>query len=413
MKWIYLNHDGRDDRHSLKTRSWAQAEKFRQQIEDSLDPIKVELRRLQEKHEAQRMPIVDAVEHYLSDLRRRCLSDNTQRSARWILRKDLLPWTEHNGLSNVDELTLPQLTKWSSTWSSHLGPGTMLTWQNRLVAFFNFCLRQGWCQSSPASGLSKIKVPGNQTGYFRRAEFAQILNATKAYGLQQTNPPHAIRKGIHITDSNKNCAARLRVFVLLLRWSGLRIGDAATLERTRLDGDSVLVRQSKTGNPVYVCLPPQVAEALRTVPPGPNPHLRYFFWSGRGRRSSAASYWQKKLNRLFELTDIRVNGVPKHCHPHMFRHTFAIELLLAGVPIDQVSKLLGHASVKTTEQYYAPWVLERQQQAEKSVRKAWYDECHIESAAPVAEATNTDEGVRYSATAANSGSGEDDEDANN
>jgi integrase/recombinase XerD len=32
----------------------------------------------------------------------------------------------------------------------------------------------------------------------------------------------------------------------------------------------------------------------------------------------------------------------------MFRDTFAVEMLLAGVPIDQVSLLLGHASVKIT-----------------------------------------------------------------
>ena len=55
----------------------------------------------------------------------------------------------------------------------------------------------------------------------------------------------------------------------------------------------------------------------------------------------------------------------------MFRDTFAIELLLAGVPIDQVSILLGHKSVKITEKHYAPWVKARQDQLEKSVRAAW------------------------------------------
>ena len=36
----------------------------------------------------------------------------------------------------------------------------------------------------------------------------------------------------------------------------------------------------------------------------------------------------------------------------MFRDTFAVELLLSGVPIDQVSLLLGHSSVKVTEKHY-------------------------------------------------------------
>ena len=41
--------------------------------------------------------------------------------------------------------------------------------------------------------------------------------------------------------------------------------------------------------------------------------------------------------------------------PQMFRDTFAVELLLSGVPLDQVSILLGHSSVKITEKHYAPW----------------------------------------------------------
>jgi site-specific recombinase XerD len=36
-------------------------------------------------------------------------------------------------------------------------------------------------------------------------------------------------------------------------------------------------------------------------------------------------------------------------HPHMFCNTFAVEMLLTDIPIDQVSLLLGHASVRITE----------------------------------------------------------------
>ena len=55
----------------------------------------------------------------------------------------------------------------------------------------------------------------------------------------------------------------------------------------------------------------------------------------------------------------------------MFRDTFAVELLNKGVPIDRVSLLLGHSSVKVTEKHYAPFVKERQQQLEMYARMAW------------------------------------------
>jgi integrase len=54
-------------------------------------------------------------------------------------------------------------------------------------------------------------------------------------------------------------------------------------------------------------------------------------------------------------------------HPHRFRDTFAVRLLEKGVPIDQVSTLLGHTSVNTTEKYYAPWVRSRQKLLDEAV----------------------------------------------
>ena len=55
----------------------------------------------------------------------------------------------------------------------------------------------------------------------------------------------------------------------------------------------------------------------------------------------------------------------------MFRDTFAVELLLAGTPIDQVSLLLGHSSVKITERHYAPFSKARQQQLAAAVKRSW------------------------------------------
>jgi integrase/recombinase XerD len=57
-----------------------------------------------------------------------------------------------------------------------------------------------------------------------------------------------------------------------------------------------------------------------------------------------ATGWHASLQRLFKWAKLE-----KRTHPHMLRDTFAVELLSAGVPIDQVSVLLGHSSVKRTD----------------------------------------------------------------
>ncbi len=56
---------------------------------------------------------------------------------------------------------------------------------------------------------------------------------------------------------------------------------------------------------------------------------------------------------------------------HRWRDTFAVELLLAGVPIEQVSVLLGHQSIKVIERHYSPWVRARQDQLEAAVRSTF------------------------------------------
>ena len=95
--------------------------------------------------------------------------------------------------------------------------------------------------------------------------------------------------------------ARLHALCHLMRWSGLAITDAVTLQRSRLGKDNRLVLyRTKTGNPVTVLLPPHIADELRSVPPGLDAHPDYFFWSGKGKRNKAAT-WQKTLRRLWQL----------------------------------------------------------------------------------------------------------------
>jgi integrase len=70
-------------------------------------------------------------------------------------------------------------------------------------------------------------------------------------------------------------------------------------------------------------------------------------------------------SRIFKLAGVS-NG-----HAHRFRETFATELLLAGVPLERVSVMLGHSSVKVTEKHYSPWVRARQEQLEADGKRTW------------------------------------------
>ena len=54
-------------------------------------------------------------------------------------------------------------------------------------------------------------------------------------------------------------------------------------------------------------------------------------------------------------------------HSHRLRDTFAVRMLDAGLSIENVSALLGHASTKVTEKHYSPWVKTQQDALDREV----------------------------------------------
>jgi integrase len=304
--------------------------------------------------------IQQAVDEYLADAKARDLAESTLDKLETIFRKQFLAWAKAEGHTLLRELDLRAIQSLRTTWKD--GGLAKKKKQERVTGFFWFCIRAGWITTSPTLNLKRITVHQRPTDYFPREEYAQILDAT-----------YRLDDGLERAYDIEKRGQRMRAMVGLLRWSGLRIRDAVTLEKARLlPNDDVFLYQAKTGVPVYVPLPHHVAEDLRNVPPGPKPNARYFFWSGNGEPKSVVADWQRSFRRLFEIAKLeKADGETKRCFPHMFRDTFAVENLLAGVPIDQVSILLGHKSVKITEKHYAPFVKARQEQLTASVRKAW------------------------------------------
>ncbi len=142
-------------------------------------------------------------------------------------------------------------------------------------------------------------------------------------------------------------APKEQALILLMRYSGLAILDAVTLSRGAIDrAGHLTLRRAKSGELVMAHLPDRALEAMGRFSPVSE---QYYFWSGIAQPETAAKYWRGRLHRIARRAGI------ESFRPHRLRNTFAVELLLAGVAMQDVSVLLGHSSVKTTEQYYAPW----------------------------------------------------------
>jgi hypothetical protein len=122
----------------------------------------------------------------------------------------------------------------------------------------------------------------------------------------------------------------------------------------------VVLDRQKTGTHINNVIPAWLGQELLKVKNG-NPE--YFFWTGLTTPEDAPSYFHKLYRKVFKAADVKGSS-------HHFRHTYAIELLKAGIDIRTVQKALGHSSLGTTEKYYSRWNLAQQDLMDASLQGA-------------------------------------------
>lgn len=130
-----------------------------------------------------------------------------------------------------------------------------------------------------------------------------------------------------------------RRWLTFMLGTGLRIAEAATITPAEIDWDKKLIRVpeegAKFGKARKVPLRPEVEAVIEA-------QLKE---KGRLWNADPRTYWKRlKL-------DAKAAGIP-HLGPHDLRHTFATRFLQGGGDIYILSQILGHASVKTTEETY-------------------------------------------------------------
>ncbi|GLI54472.1 tyrosine-type recombinase/integrase [Thermodesulfovibrio yellowstonii] len=142
--------------------------------------------------------------------------------------------------------------------------------------------------------------------------------------------------------------ARYWLVFLFLRYTGARISEILNIEESRdIDYRNSTVRLitlkrtgKKKGQYRIIPIPDRlISEYLRTIKLYPSLEGKVF----KIERNNFFTVFKAICKKV---------GIPSEIsHPHVLRHTRAIELLRSGIPVTAVQQLMGHASLNTTAMY--------------------------------------------------------------
>jgi integrase/recombinase XerD len=344
-------HDGKQQMQSAKTRSWSLAEEAKRKLEDGFraSDSKNPIGHVSIQGET-KSTITRTVELFISSKRSQGLDpEGLKKYDRELGR--FAQFMARRSRHFPNQIRQEDLTEFRAGWDAQYPSSTTRAKvQERLRAFLRHCYDSQLIERVPK--LSAIKVDEPPTLPLSDSQYKELLKVIP----DEFPAPKA---------------KRVHALVRLMRFSGLAIRDAVTLTRDELKRDGkvglyrIVTSRQKTGTHVSVVIPPDVAkevmEAMKL-----NGCKKFIFWNtGTGKPQTAVTNWQHDLRQVF-----RAAGQPEG-HPHQLRDTFAVGLLEKGVPLEEVSKLLGHESIKTTEKYYAKWVKARQDRLDSLVAGTW------------------------------------------
>ena len=162
--------------------------------------------------------------------------------------------------------------------------------------------------------------------------------------LPRAMAPADVRELLSVIEDPRD-----RAFILLLLRTGMRIGEALGLKMNDLDlrGRKIHLYQGEKnsmGRVVYLSEDALFALKLWLRQ---RKEREVLFYGNRGNRSFCYSTGRSLFVKYLKKAGLENKGYTVHC----LRHTFASELLNAGMRLECLQQLMGHQEIEVTRRY--------------------------------------------------------------
>ncbi len=191
---------------------------------------------------------------------------------------------------------------------------------------------------NPKTISKKLSSIRSFSNYLNNNGTRVILKADDSVKVAKTLPKPISHK--HIVEALSHCEEFEKLVVTMIYTLGLRISELSSLEVDNISSDWVRVT-GKGNKQRDIPLLSGTKELLNEYFSTSN--QKKFIFEKNGEKLSENSL-RYIVTKVFRRVGLKVT-------PHQLRHSYATELLNSNAPIADVSELLGHSSMATTQIY--------------------------------------------------------------
>ncbi len=150
-----------------------------------------------------------------------------------------------------------------------------------------------------------------------------------------------------------DCFHERNYFIASYMMYGMNFTDMAHLKKTDINGDRITYRRKKTSK-LYDIKISNGLNAVLSYYINQQPDTPYVFpilkRDGALLQSRDVQWARKRYNKKLK-TLAETCGITKNLTSYVSRHSFATNAMLSQVPLNAISSMLGHSSLKTTQIY--------------------------------------------------------------
>lgn len=271
----------------------------------------------------------DKIQEFINYLKSECgISENTINS----YTLDLSQFTEFLNSKNIYDfknIRYPELELYIKyLYSLGLKTSSITRKISTIRNFFAFLFNENYIQENPTRDILLPK---------KRKLLPKILSPEEIVSLASK------------IDVNKKLELRNRAMLELLFATGMRVSELINLKVNDINLEKkYLICKGKGEKRRVIPFSETTKKWLKkyiSVYKDEISSSIYLFFNSKGEKLTRQRLWEI-------IKDLRIkSGLKKQVSPHVFRHSFATQLLEGGADLRSVQEMLGHSSITITQLY--------------------------------------------------------------